>query len=121
MRSRMSSGTLGRPSGNLSPCQSGVYLMTSSDVKNPSWPERRGASARSAAPTRIPATNLCILDSPMDVAEEVLLFGLEPWCSGDLSFLCDFVVHLHTEAWPIGRSDITVDDDLAFFYKSFPK
>src|SRR5205085_7590446 len=28
-------GTLGRPSGNRSPCQSGVYLITSSEVKKP--------------------------------------------------------------------------------------
>src|SRR5215469_12209900 len=35
MRSKISSGTLGRPSGKRSPCQSGVYLTTSSRVKNP--------------------------------------------------------------------------------------
>src|ERR1041385_8329868 len=45
IRSKMSSGTLGRPSGKRSPCQSGVYLITSSAVKNPCWASNVGTIA----------------------------------------------------------------------------
>src|SRR5689334_9057519 len=46
MRSRMASGTLGRPSAKRSPFQSGVYLIRSSLVKMPGWPNASPAAHR---------------------------------------------------------------------------
>ena len=44
MRSRMASGTFGRPSAKRSPFQSGVYLIRSSLVKIPGWPNASPAA-----------------------------------------------------------------------------
>src|SRR4051794_25394343 len=110
----MSSGTLGRPSANRSPCQSGVYLITSSLVKNPSCAVRQGVNASKAAAPRTPAIILCMLFPLIDDVAEQLFFRFEPRCTGNLRLFCHFLVHLHTQAGPIRRSHVTIHDDFAF-------
>src|SRR5215469_8214077 len=125
MRSRISSGTLGRPSGNLSPCQSGVYVITSSGVKNPSCPMRGGVNASNRAPTAIPARILCILFSLSHSYELMksftyLFLSFEPRRSRDLCLFGHFFVHLHAKARFVGWSDVPVHNDFAFLYPCLP-
>src|SRR5580658_2003434 len=122
MRSRMSSGTLGRPSGNLSPCQSGVYLITSSGVKNPCCAVRRGASATMIAPAKTHETNFRIF-LPLRLVQflNTSLLGFEPRRPWNLGLLCNVFVHFHAQPRLVRWSDVTVHDDLALLHPIRPK
>src|ERR1700748_1835041 len=117
IRSRIESGTLGRPSGKRSPCQSGVYLITSSGVKNPCCAEAPGNAPHiiEAQTTAIPMRRIIVF-----IGCFLLLARLKPRGSWDLHGLGDLFVHLHAEARLIRRSDIAFYDDLAFLDEGLP-
>src|ERR1700733_9708669 len=117
IRSRMESGTLGRPSGNRSPCQSGVYLITSSGVKNPCC-----ARAPGIAPNIIEEQTTAIPTWRIHVfIGYILLFArLKPRCSWNLHCLGHLFVHLHAEPGLVRRGYIALLDNLTLFDKGLP-
>src|SRR5690242_15517011 len=122
MRSKMSSETLGRPSGKRSPCHSGVYLMTSSRVKNPCCANALGAVTAMRLKNRIAREKQFRLFFIVSFAP--IFSGLarfKPGCSRDLSFSGDFFVHFKPNAWLVRHCDVALLDDFAFLDPVFPK
>src|SRR5512146_297526 len=129
MRSRMESGTLGRPSGTRSPFQSGVYLMTSSRVKNPCCATAAGATEAATATNTTALSNVLPKPFPKRLPKQFIICFLcsltscvrfKPGCTGNLRPSCDFFVHFHTDARSIGHRDVALFDDLAFLHPSLP-
>src|SRR6267154_2605969 len=117
IRSRIESGTLGRPSGNRSPCQSGVYLITSSGVKNPCCAPAPGIAPNiiEEQTTAIPMRRITVFIGC------ILLFArLKPGCSWNLHRLSHLFVHLHPQPRLVRRSYITLLDNLTLFDKGLP-
>src|SRR5215469_15760063 len=120
MRSRIPSGTLGRPSGNLSPFQSGVYLITYSLVKNPccahSW---LLVAIRTIAPIVINVR----FSLPLLINRPILLCSgirLKPRCSFNLHLFRSFLVHLDAKARLVCYRNVSLLNDLAFLHKILP-
>src|SRR6185437_359637 len=123
MRSKMSSGTLGRPSAKRSPCQSGVYLMTSSRVKNPCCALALCADTatrdRNKIANGIRLSFLVIVLISLQFTSGFVRF--KPGCSRNLCFSGDFFIHLNADAGLITHSDITLLDDFTFLHPVLPK
>src|ERR1700733_7590678 len=124
MRSRIASGTLGRPSGNLSPVQSGVYLITSSRVKNPccaralrDTPNIIDEQTTPTAARLSCRTNTCNCSTVPILS---LFIRLEPGCSWNLYCLGHLFVHLHAQARLIQRSNLSLLNNLALLNKCLP-
>src|ERR1700691_3179926 len=127
----MESGTLGRPSGNLSPVQSGVYLITSSRVKNPCC-ARAAREVNRHAPKIIDEhivptaarlncrANASNWSFNWSTGPYPLFIRLEPSCSWNLNGLGHLFVHLHAQARLIERGDVTFLNNLALFDKCLP-
>src|ERR1700677_97570 len=124
MRSRIASGTFGRPSGNLSPVQSGVYLITSSRVKNP-------CCARALRDTpRIIEVQTTPTDARLSCRTKksncstapilCLCIRLEPGCSWNFYCLGHLFVHLYAQARLIQGSHISFLNNLALLNKCLP-
>src|SRR6266498_3454994 len=122
MRSRMSSGTFGRPSGKRSPCHSGVYLITSSGVKNPCCAAALGpiAAKKTADRAKIHASLVLfiVLDSN---GVGLCSIRLKPACFRNLGLLRGFLVHFKPQARFVGRRDVTLLNDLAFLNPVLPE
>src|SRR5919197_4636519 len=110
IRSKISSGTLGRPSGKRSPCQSGVYLITSSEVKNPCCARAVGTTA--AISPRHKITHGIRLSFLFIVPfAPIFLLGFvrfKPSCSRDLCLSSHLLVHLNPETWLVGHGYVTL-------------
>src|SRR5512140_1227198 len=119
MRSRMSSGTLGRPSGNRSPCQSGVYLITSSAVKKPCWAPAL-ATLTAARTMHRPATHACLVLIMLTPNYWLCCGRLKPGCPRDLGLLRGFLIHLNSQARFLAGRNVTLLDDLAFLDPVLP-
>src|ERR1700744_5495801 len=104
----MESGTLGRPSGNLSPCQSGVYLITSSRVKNACCARalRDAPNIIDEQTTPTAARLSCRTNASICPCPFYLFIRLEPRCSWNLHGLGYLFVHLHAQTRFIQRSDV---------------
>src|SRR5215469_6609912 len=123
MRSKISSGTLGRPSGKRSPCQSGVYLTTSSRVKNPCCACAFCAVA-AIRPRHKIAHGIWLsfffmvwFCSPFTSS----LVWFKPGGSRDWCFSRHFFIHLNADARLITHSDVAPLDDFAFLHPVPPK
>src|SRR6185295_4232785 len=123
MRSRMSSGTLGRPSAKRSPCQSGVYLITSSEVKKPCCALAPGTTTATRTNDKIaPEIRLSFLFITAFAPKFSSGFvGFKPGRSRDLCFSSHLFVHLDPKAWFVSYRDITLLDDLSFLHPVLPK
>src|SRR5215467_3879246 len=123
MRSRMSSGTLGRPSEKRSPCHSGVYLITSAEVKKPCCAPALGAAdairARHKIAKGIRLDFVFILASAPIFSSGFV--GFKPGRSRDLGFSRHLFVHVDTKARLIGQGDVTLLDDFTFLHPVFPE
>src|SRR2546430_17684989 len=123
MRSKISSGTLGRPSGKRTPCHSGVYLITSSRVENPCCAGAHGAVAAMRPRHRI-ARGIQFRLFFIVWFASLFSSGLawfKPGCSRNLCFSGDFFVHLNPNTWLVGHGDVALLDDFAFLDPVFPK
>src|SRR5437868_5628280 len=123
MRSRISSGTLGRPSAKRSPCQSGVYLITSSEVKNPCCALALGTIA--ATSTRDEITQEIRLSFRVMIAVAPIFssrfVGFKPSRSRDLCFSSHLFIHLHPKAWLVRYADVSLLNDFTFLHPVLPK
>src|SRR5262245_57614860 len=109
MRSRMSSGTFGLPSAKRSPCHSGVYLITSSAVKNPccafALEMITVQITRQRTPTRT-TLPFILLRSPFVLCR----VWLKPACSRHLRLTRDLFLHLHSKPRLVTRCDVALLD-----------
>src|SRR5580704_43714 len=122
IRSRIASGTFGRPSGNRSPCQSAVYLITSSGVKNPCCARAPRNAPKTIEEQTIPTAACLNNRTYVSICATVSSFitRLEPRCSWNLYCLCYLFIHLHAEPGLIRRGHITLLNNLAFFDEGLP-